>query len=242
MMTAADSISAVEELIRKHDDFMKTVEAQEDRFDTVKRITKLEEAFKRLKQEEEEMLRVEEQKREQDRVDAMKRKEHQRILDERMREDGLRRPGLDTSQLSTESNGEIAPSYVGGLVKSPSQRSLDSDRKAMSTLSTPVTSPVKRAESMKVELGKKLKRTPSFTTRRRAQSFRRSRTAAGLPAVEMEGFLDRKHELQSGGKKATIRSWKTFYTVLCGQLLCFFKASCFCLIFFIVARILGQSK
>ncbi|KAL1471295.1 hypothetical protein MTO96_023750 [Rhipicephalus appendiculatus] len=90
----ADSISAVEELIRKHDDFMKTVEAQEDRFDTVKRITKLEEAFKRLKQEEEEMLRVEEQKREQDRVDAMKRKEHQRILDERMREDGLRRPGL----------------------------------------------------------------------------------------------------------------------------------------------------
>ncbi|XP_070377881.1 spectrin beta chain, non-erythrocytic 1-like isoform X1 [Dermacentor albipictus] len=219
----ADSISAVEELIRKHDDFMKTVEAQEDRFDTVKRITKLEEAFKRLKQEEEEMLRVEEQKREQDRVDAMKRKEHQRILDERMREDGLRRPALDSSQLSAESNGEIAPSYVGGLVKSPSQRSLDSDRKAMSTLSTPVTSPVKRAESMKVELGKKLKRTPSFTTRRRAQSFRRSRTAAGLPAVEMEGFLDRKHELQSGGKKATIRSWKTFYTVLCGQLLCFFK-------------------
>ncbi|KAH6925479.1 hypothetical protein HPB50_005728 [Hyalomma asiaticum] len=208
----ADSISAVEELIRKHDDFMKTVEAQEDRFDTVKRITKLEEAFKRLKQEEEEMLRVEEQKREQDRVDAMKRKEHQRILDERMREDGLRRQGLDSSQLSTESNGEIAPSYVGGLVKSPSQRSLDSDRKGMSTLSTPVTSPVKRAESMKVELGKKLKRTPSFTTRRRAQSFRRSRTAAGLPAVEMEGFLDRKHELQSGGKKATIRSWKTFYT------------------------------
>ena len=30
-------------------------------------------------------------------------------------------------------------------------------------------------------------------------------------------------ELQSGGKPATIRSWKSFYTVLCGQLLCFLR-------------------
>lgn len=29
--------------------------------------------------------------------------------------------------------------------------------------------------------------------------------------------------MQSGGKRATIRSWKTYYTVVCGQLLCFFK-------------------
>jgi len=35
--------------------------------------------------------------------------------------------------------------------------------------------------------------------------------------------VDRKLELQSGGKPATIRSWKSFYTVLCGQLLCFLR-------------------
>ena len=73
---------------------------------------------------------------------------------------------------------------------------------------------VKRAESMKVDL-KKPKRTPSFTTRRRTQSFRkhkRMETMANLPPVEMQGYLDRKQELQSGGKKATIRSWKMFYT------------------------------
>ena len=40
---------------------------------------------------------------------------------------------------------------------------------------------------------------------------------------EMEGMLERKQELQGGGKKATIRSWKNYYTVLCGQLLCFFN-------------------
>nr|CAD7395713.1 unnamed protein product [Timema poppensis] len=73
---------------------------------------------------------------------------------------------------------------------------------------------IKRAESMKVEL-KKPKRTPSFTTRRRTQSFRklqRLEQLDQLPPVEIQGVLDRKHELQSGGKKAPVRSWKTYYT------------------------------
>lgn len=83
---------------------------------------------------------------------------------------------------------------------------------------------VKRAESMKVG-PKQPKRTPSFTTRRRAQSFRKNQQAdqLDLPPVEIQGMLERKHELQSGGKKAPVRSWKPFHTVLCGQLLCFFK-------------------
>lgn len=83
---------------------------------------------------------------------------------------------------------------------------------------------VKRAESMKI--GPKIpKRTPSFTTRRRAQSFRKNQQTDqdDLPPVEIQGFLERKHELQSGGKRAPVRSWKPFHTVLCGQLLCFFK-------------------
>lgn len=73
---------------------------------------------------------------------------------------------------------------------------------------------MKRAESMKVET-KKPKRTPSFTTRRRTQSFRKLQKLDQmdeLPPVEIHGLLDRKQELQSGGKKAPVRSWKTFYT------------------------------
>lgn len=83
---------------------------------------------------------------------------------------------------------------------------------------------VKRAESMKT-VQKTPKRTPSFTTRRRAQSFRKNQTGGDLdlPPVEIQGMLERKHELQSGGKRAPVRSWKPFHTVLCGQLLCFFK-------------------
>ena len=66
----------------------------------------------------------------------------------------------------------------------------------------------RRGESMRVD-PKKHKRTPSFTTRRRTQSFRRHtknlNTIENLPPVEVDGFLDRKQELQSGGKRATIR-------------------------------------
>ena len=70
----------------------------------------------------------------------------------------------------------------------------------------------------------KPKRTLSLRTNRHSQSFKdKYRLPTDLPPSEMEGYLERKQELQNGGKKATIRSWKNFYTVLCGQLLCFFR-------------------
>lgn len=67
---------------------------------------------------------------------------------------------------------------------------------------------------MKVDT-KKPKRTPSFTTRRRTQSFRklqRMENMDDLRPVEIQGLLERKHELQSAGKKAAVRSWKQYYT------------------------------
>lgn len=74
------------------------------------------------------------------------------------------------------------------------------------------------------EESKKSKRTASFNIRRRTRSFKdKYKLPDNLPPAEIEGMVERKHELQSGGKKATIRSWKNFYTVLYGQLLCFFK-------------------
>ena len=71
---------------------------------------------------------------------------------------------------------------------------------------------------------KKSKRTPSFNIRRRTRSFKdKYKLPENLPPADLQANVDRKQELQSGGKKATIRSWKTFYTVLYGQLLAFFK-------------------
>lgn len=144
--------------------------------------------------------------------------------------------GIQTSPLSSPKNiPEIR--HPPGLFRTASQKSLDGIDKQLSvkrgeSMRIDGLSPwkpespahMKRSESMRLdERQKKPKRTPSFTTRRRTQSFRRQRTQADLPPVEIEGFLERKQELQSGGKRATIRSWKTYYTVVCGQLLCFFK-------------------
>ncbi|XP_035225862.1 spectrin beta chain, non-erythrocytic 1-like isoform X1 [Stegodyphus dumicola] len=244
-----DSISAVEELIRKHEDFEKTIEAQEEKFLALKRITKLEEAFARQKEEEERNRKAEVQRKEQERLDAIKRKEQKRILEERRREDERRRtqeivlkkPGeeyeIDGNEISPLSSPKNIPEirHPPGLFRASSQKSLDGDKlsvKRGESMRVEGLSPwkpespahMKRSESMRLdERQKKPKRTPSFTTRRRTQSFRRQRTPADLPPVEIEGFLDRKQELQSGGKRATIRSWKTYYTVVCGQLLCFFK-------------------
>ena len=85
---------------------------------------------------------------------------------------------------------------------------------------------VKRAESMRVTApsgpsslatsdASRLKRNPSFTTRKRTSSLRKVKrmdNPEDLAPVEMGGFLDRKHEQQSGGKRAAIRSWKSYYT------------------------------
>ncbi|XP_071547281.1 spectrin beta chain, non-erythrocytic 5 isoform X4 [Panulirus ornatus] len=283
-----DSITEVEELIRRHDDFLKTIDAQEDKLDPIKRFTLIEGEFQAQKKREEDARKAEVARKEQERMENMKRKEVQRITDERRREDERRRTQEikftkeDMERVRLSMNGEyikspassrehdsqssssseapeasstpdVHPRYRkrsssmgevlirknlevpdgGGLYRSGSQTSLsslkrgNSLRQEMFRANAPFNrgADIKRAESMKVDL-KKAKRTPSFTTRRRTQSFRKHRrmeNMANLPPVEIQGYLERKQELQNGGKKATIRSWKIFYTVLCGQLLCFFK-------------------
>ncbi|XP_015429631.1 PREDICTED: spectrin beta chain, non-erythrocytic 5 isoform X2 [Dufourea novaeangliae] len=233
-----ESIPQVEELIRKHEDFEKTIEAQEERFSALKRITMLEEAFQKQQQAEMAARQAEKERIERARLEERKRKEVQRITEERKREEERRRL-LDSPHRTVhdEVNGTTdeheSINKLSPLKASISPESLDS---------TPIQKPhgtqhvfgeklrrttpdIKRAESMKVDT-KKPKRTPSFTTRRRTQSFRklqRMESMDALPPVEIQGFLERKHELQSAGKKAAVRSWKQYYTVLCGQLLCFFK-------------------
>uniref|UniRef100_A0A915ENZ4 PH domain-containing protein n=1 Tax=Ditylenchus dipsaci TaxID=166011 RepID=A0A915ENZ4_9BILA len=94
--------------------------------------------------------------------------------------------------------------------------SATSSRPISQVIDTPLTSErqmIKRVPSGKI---------PGFTTRR-AQSIKKMRQWDDLKSIDMHGYIDRKQELQGGGKKATFRSWKNYYAILCGQLLCFFK-------------------
>lgn len=237
-----ESIPQVEDLIRKHEDFEKTVAAQEEKFLALKRITMLEQLFKKQKEQEETAKRAEKERIERERIEALKQREVQRITEERRRnekqiDNRADKPPIFSSPQNKAQHQQLpqAPpqnQVVAGLKPSASSESLTQVQKSNSfvnmigdRLRRGSEGNVKRAESMKVG-PKGPKRTPSFTTRKRATSFRKNQKGGDqfdLPPVEIQGMLERKHELQSGGKRAPVRSWKLYHTVLCGQLLCFFK-------------------
>ncbi|XP_076313686.1 LOW QUALITY PROTEIN: spectrin beta chain, non-erythrocytic 5-like [Tachypleus tridentatus] len=233
-----DSISAVDELIRKHEDFEKTIDAQEEKLTALKRITKLEDAFQKQKANEDQNRKEEAVRREQDRINAMRLKEQNRILEERRKQDGLRTQQDEPDKPSEEDGShapinKFSPLRRSSVYRSVSQKSVEGPKRKspvkrveslkLEDASKDMHSPVTRSESARLDdRFKRLKRTPSFNTRKRS-SFRSTSNTDKSPVTELEGYLERKHELQSGGKRAAIRSWKHYYTVLCGQLLCFFK-------------------
>ncbi|KAJ0169742.1 hypothetical protein K1T71_014348 [Dendrolimus kikuchii] len=205
-----DSVAQVEELINRHRDLEETIESQRDKFNALKRITLIEKAFKEQQNEEKEARRRSAERQEAERLQQYRRREMERITEERRKEAAPPVPiARETERLVTS---PVAASSEETLAPAPQFDRL------------PKSDPhVKRAESMSVV--KTPKRTPSFTTRRRTQSFRRHRRGDidNLPPVEIEGYLERKQEAGCGGKRATVRSWRSYYSVLCGQLLCFFR-------------------
>lgn len=184
--------------------------------------------------------RAEKERIDKERFQVLKQKEVARITEERRRHQ-IPVNGMEQSNVQVYGNVPVAnqlqqSSVQGNVMVTPGgakDESRPQIQKSSSIVNmfgdrlrrTPDNVNVKRAESMKIGPPKIPKRTPSFTTRRRAQSFRKNQQTdqLDLPPVEIQGFLERKHELQSGGKRAPVRSWKPFHTVLCGQLLCFFK-------------------
>ncbi|XP_060809257.1 spectrin beta chain, non-erythrocytic 5 isoform X2 [Amyelois transitella] len=195
-----ENVAQVEELINRHRDLEETIESQKDKFNALKRITLVEQAFKQQQNEEEAARRASAERLEAERLQQARRREVQRIEELRRREHKQTEP-IQQAAIPASSEETISPAPQF-------ERLPKSDAPAH----------VKRAESMSVV--KTPKRTPSFTTRRRTQSFRRHRTEL---AVEIEGYLERKQETGVGGKRATVRSWRAYYSVLCGQLLCFFR-------------------
>lgn len=74
-----ESIREVEELIREHEEFVHTLEAQESRVEGLRRRTLIEEAWEEMKKREEAEREVEVKRMERERVEMIKRKEVERI-------------------------------------------------------------------------------------------------------------------------------------------------------------------
>ncbi|XP_045541118.1 spectrin beta chain [Papilio machaon] len=223
-----NSVAQTEELINRHRDLEETIESQKDKFNALKRITLIEQAFSEQQAEEEAARRRYAEQQEAERLQQYRRREMDRIAEERRRDTAPPPPTTPTSHTTTtphQPTREVERVMATGSANTMGPaKAASSEENVSASLDRPqrADTHVKRAESMSVV--KTPKRTPSFTTRRRTQSFRRHRHDMDeLPPVEIEGYLERKQEAGCGGVRATVRSWRTYYAVLCGQLLCFFR-------------------
>ena len=225
----------MEELLRRQQDFEGAILAQETKLEAVNRITLIEQNFAALRAREEAARQEEIKQKELERLETIKKKELARINNERRRENERRR--TQEIKFNREDFEQMRSAATAGQIFVNGKAAPESSSSGTGATTSPTVEEANnfftrpRGESMRLEPKKPRgnNRTPSFTTRRRTQSFRRhagTKNLSGmenLPPVEVDGFLERKQELQSGGKRATIRSWKSYYTVLCGQLMCFFR-------------------
>lgn len=172
-----ENIPQAEELIRKHRDFEEAIKAQEDKFSALKRMTMIEEAFMLQKKQEAFARKAEKERLEQERLEQRKRMEVTRIADLR-RQDERERERENKHALGENVSENDFPIHFAKTAESPVTNTAVSVRKTNSIAHIferdrlrrgSADNSVKRAESMKVggPVSKPVKRTPSFTTRRR---------------------------------------------------------------------------
>nr|XP_040577591.1 spectrin beta chain, non-erythrocytic 1-like [Lepeophtheirus salmonis] len=207
-----NSIQDVEFLLAKQNEIEKSLASKDERISDIERLTLIETEFAELKEKEEAARREDENRREAERIQAIKKKEMARISRERKREDERRR----TQEIVFTFNPNSSTSNGTGnesTVKSSEQASTASSE----------TSSITKSRSA----------LPSFNTRR---SFRQSvrkkepiessnvnnESVHSSPA-SYEGYIERKQVVQSGGRRATVRSWKNFYVVLIENCLLFYR-------------------
>ncbi|CAD5225498.1 unnamed protein product [Bursaphelenchus okinawaensis] len=247
----ADSVEQVEEMIRQYDDFLATLDAQSPQFEALRRMTKVEENWNRLKASESSQMfastsssvnRRESSLGENRRdTQSIKTVEKKKILQEKRQERERRKTQEITLLKRTPSQENTTFSNASTLPRSRPNRASDPiESIGIETLSISQqelrhqpnqdlhiqtngqqdqTGPLSAGSS---NTGTLTSRRSGFHTRR-TQSIKNMRQWADLKSIDMNGSLDRKERLQSGGKKPTFRSWRNFYTILCGHMLCFFK-------------------
>ncbi|VDO12487.1 unnamed protein product, partial [Haemonchus placei] len=216
-----ESVENAENHLRDFDDFLVTLDAQGDRCEMVKRLTLIEQNFSKLRKKEVERSRIAEE--DQRRRDTIKVVEKGQILANR-RQERERRKTQEISLLRPNSNDDFSSQTLPRKMDRAerSKTTTVGDSVVVGGPSTVVASSANSSHISAVDVD--MRKTPSFTTRR-GNSVSRNSTSRweDLGAIDMRGFVDRKQDLQSGSKRATIRSWKNYYTILCGQLMCFFK-------------------
>jgi spectrin beta len=185
-----DSVDTVEELLRLQEDFEKMLAAQEEKFSSLSRETKVEETQRRKREEEERKRKEEEERR---------REEQRRRGEERRRKEEDQRRELERQR----------------------QRQQEAQRKRESEKSA-AEEQKRREREERERMEKEQQLARELEERLRAQE-EKNEYQLSMPEPDMDGVLQRKNELDEGGRKAVMRSWRQYYTVLTGPLLHFYR-------------------
>uniref|UniRef100_A0A1I7ZAM9 PH domain-containing protein n=1 Tax=Steinernema glaseri TaxID=37863 RepID=A0A1I7ZAM9_9BILA len=234
-----DNVETAEDHLRNFDDFLVTLEAQSDKFQALQRLTLIEKSFAEIRERESQILSLSisqpESRRETQTIKTLEKK---KLLQEK-RQDRERRKTQEISLLKPSpslGDADLAQRDYMSLPR-PRTTSTGSDSTPKVTVTaTPATvvpgPSTERRSSGEVgalhyvpdlPASTAATPTPTFTTRRSHSLNKPRPPLQDHSSIDMFGFIERKQVLQTGGKKATIRAWKKNYTILCGQLICFFK-------------------
>ncbi|XP_068689103.1 spectrin beta chain-like isoform X1 [Montipora foliosa] len=207
-----DSLDAVEELLKKHDEFEKMLLAQEMKLLGIKKRTWQEEGLTKERKdamEEEELRREEEQARQE--MEWIRKKEEDELQAKR-EEELMEKRRLEQIRLKEEREKEEKRRKE--LEEKQTLRALEERRKTE-----------ERAKREEEEEEKKRQEAVRGVEREEQNNNAKGlrKVSEKRDPVSIEGILQRKQELDSGGRKAHARVWKTLYTVLRGHELFFYR-------------------
>ena len=213
-----DSLDAVEELLKKHEEFENMLLAQEMKLLGIRKLTQQEQGVNKQREEENELREEEERRKREEEEERLEQelKERKRLQELRQKQEDERKEKERKQREETERE---------------KLRVQEEKRRAEAKAKLEEQKKRQEAERQRVMIEEQRRREELKNTRDIYNRNKNDVTSANSPQDQrkaslsstVEGILQRKQEFESGGKKAHARAWKTLYTVLRGYQLFFYR-------------------
>ena len=218
-----DSLDAVEELLKKQEEFENMLLAQEMKLLGITKLTQQEQGINKQREEENE-LREEEERRQREEEEEMleqELRERQRLEELRQKQEDERK---EKERKQREEREKIRAQEEKKRAEAKAKQEEQKKRQEVERQRVML-----EAERQRVMLEEQRRREEQNKARDIYDRNKNDVTFASSPEDQqkasstVEGILQRKQDLESGGKKAHARAWKTLYTVLRGHQLFFYR-------------------
>ena len=213
-----DSLDAVEELLKKHEEFENMLLAQEMKLLGIRKLTQQEQGVNKQREEENELREEEERRKREEEEERLEQelKERKRLQELRQKQEDERKEKERKQREETERE---------------KLRVQEEKRRAEAKAKQEEQKKRQEAERQRIMIEEQRRREELKNTREVYNRNKNDVTSTNSPQDQrkaswsstVEGILQRKQELESGGKKAHARAWKTLYTVLRGHQLFFYR-------------------